>query len=143
MSENIVDQPDKIAFKNDLGHDVAWGSVPDECTPEEAEEFDKAFEIVKWGSDYQFHTDGDLYQGSTLMRVIRRKADGKLFGFSFWEGGGKYGETVIEHNGDEHGFPSKYDWDDDVEEDDEEVWYVFLPVKYTPLPAYTFEASGK
>jgi hypothetical protein len=70
------------------------------------------------------------------MRVIRRKADGKLFGFAFWQGGGKYGEAMIEHNGDDHGFPSKYDWEDGVDKD--ELWYVFRPVELAPLPAYKF-----
>lgn len=137
MSDFIVDAEDKIAFRDGLGHDIAWDSLSyGDSTPEQRAEFEAAYEMVKNGSDTWFHTDGDLYQGSTLMRVIRRKSDGKLFGYSFWEGGGKYGETDIEHNGDDHGFESKYDWEDDVEED--EVWYVFLPVELAPLPAYKF-----
>jgi hypothetical protein len=137
----IVDMPDKIALKNGIGKDVAWDDIDygDESTEQEREAFKAAFEIVKNGSDSWFHTDGDLYQGSTLMRVIRRKADGKLFGFSYWEGGGKYGEANIEHNGDDHGFESKYDWEDGVDEDS--VWYVFLPVKSQPIPAYVFETE--
>lgn len=137
MSEYIADQPDKVAFRNNLGHDVAWGDLEyGDAEPDQIEEFKAGFELVKNGSDDEFHTDGDLYQGSTLMRVIRRKVDGKLFGFAFWQGGGKYGEANIEHNGDDHGFPSKYDWEDGVDED--EVWYVFRPVELAPLPAYRF-----
>lgn len=137
----IVDMDNKVALKNGIGHDVAWAYLPsgDEATPEEIEAFLGAFEIVKDGSNDWFHTDGDLYQGTTLMRVIRRKADGKLFGFSYWEGGGKYGESMIETNGEDHGFPPKYDWEDGVEQD--EVWYVFLPVVEKPLPAYAFEEN--
>jgi hypothetical protein len=71
------------------------------------------------------------------MRVIRRKADGKLFGFPFWQGGGKYGEMDMEHNGDDHGFESKYDFDGD----EDEFWYVFLPVKSQPIPAYVLETE--
>lgn len=135
MSDYIVDQPDKVAFRDDLGNDIAWDSFDyGDATDEQKAEFESAYEFVKNGSDSWFHTDGDLYQGSTLMRVIRRKADGKLFGFSYWSGGGKHGEDMVEHNGDDHGFPSKYDWEDGVDED--EVWYVFLPVEYAPLPAY-------
>ena len=93
MSENIVDQPDKIAFRDELGSSVCWASIDDDYTDEAKAHkvtFDAAgYEYVKNGSDDWFHTDGDLYQGSTLMRVIRRKSDGKLFGFSYWEGGGK------------------------------------------------------
>jgi len=139
--ETIVNTEAKIAFKNGLGHDAAWGDLKygEESTEAEREAFHADFEFLKWdGHDY-FHTDGDLYQGSTLMRVIRRRADGKLFGFAFWEGGGKYGEADIEANGDDHGFPSKYDWEDDV--DDDENWWVFLPVKAAPIPAYVFEDS--
>jgi hypothetical protein len=136
MTSYIVDQPDKIALRDELGHDVAWDSFDyGDATDEQKAEFEAGYEIVKNGSDSWFHTDGDLYQGSTLMRVIRRKADGKLFGFEYWEGGGKHGETYIESNGDEkNGFPNKYDWEDGVDED--EIWYVFQPVEYAPLPAY-------
>lgn len=134
---SIVDLHDKVAFRDDLGSSVCWASIDDAYT-EEAEAnkamFDAAYEYVKNGDDDWFHTDGDLYQGSTLMRVIRRKADGKLFGFTYWSGGGKYGEDMIEHNGDDHGFPSKYDWEDGVAAD--ELWYVFLPIEYAPIPAY-------
>jgi hypothetical protein len=145
VSIDITDQPDKIAFRNGLGHDVAWGDLTygEESTKEQREEFLAAYEFVKNGSDDWFHTDGEIYQGSTLMRVIRRKADGKLFGFSYWEGGGKYGETFIESNGNEHGFPSKYEWDDDDNVDEDENWYVFRPVTFAPIPAYRFETSGK
>lgn len=136
----IVDMDNKVALKNGIGHDAAWGYLPhpDEATPAEAEAFNGAFEIVKDGERNWFHTDGDLYQGSTLMRVIRRKADGKLFGFSYWEGGGKYGETMIEANGEDHGLPSKYDESRATIAE----WYVFLPVVEKPLPAYAFEEAS-
>jgi hypothetical protein len=138
MSEYIVDAPDKIAFRDELGHDIAWDSLGSwgDATEDQHEAFNASYEILKNGSDADWHTDGDLYQGSTLMRVIRRKSDDKLFGFAFWQGGGKYGEADIEPNGDENGFPSKYDWEDDVDENEE--WYVFLPVELAPLPAYRF-----
>lgn len=134
---SIIDQPDRVAFRDDLGHDVAWGDLKyGDADPEQIEAFNAAYELVKNGSDDEFHTDGDLYQGTTLMRVIRRKSDGRLFGFSFWQGGGNYGEANIEPNGDDHGFPGKYDFQDGVDED--EVWYVFRPVELAPLPAYKF-----
>jgi len=133
MNAYIIDQPDKIAFRDELGHDIAWGDLEyGDATTADIADFKKAYELLS----EEFHTDGDLYQGSTLMRVIRRKADGKLFGFSFWQGGGEYGEALVEHNGDDHGFPSKYDWEDGV--DKNELWYVFLPVELAPIPAYKF-----
>ena len=138
----IIERRDLIAFRDDLGHSVCWGSILDAYS-EEAEAHKTTFlsagyEYVKNGSDDWWHTDGDLYQGSTLMRVIRNK-EGQLFGFAYWEGGGKHGETNIEHNGDDHGFPSKYDWQEGVEE--EERWYVFRPVEVKPIPAVVFRAA--
>ena len=141
MSDYIIDQPDKIAFRDDLGHDVAWADLEYGDAPaDQVEAFKDAYELVKNGTDDWFHTDGDLYQGSTLMRVIRRKADGKLFGFTYWSGGGKHGEDMVEHNGDDHDFPSKYDWEDGVDED--EVWYVFLPIVSAPIPAFKFASEA-
>lgn len=133
MSDFIIDAGDKIALRDELGHDVAWGDLDwGDATEDQKAEFQAAYELL----DGEHHTDGDLYQGTTLMRLIRRKADEKLFGFSFWQGGGKYGEALIESNGDDYGFPSKYDFQDGVDED--EHWYVFRPVELAPLPAYKF-----
>ena len=134
MNSYIVDTGDKVALRDDLGHDVAWGDLEwGDATTADIADFKEAYELLS----EEFHTDGDLYQGSTLMRVIRRRTDNKLFGFAFWQGGGKYGEALIEANGDDHGFPGKYDWQDGVDVD--EVWYVFRPVKLAPIPAYRFE----
>ncbi|MDR6794841.1 hypothetical protein J2X12_002852 [Pseudarthrobacter oxydans] len=137
MSDYIVDEGDKVALRDELGHDVAWGDLQyGDANAEQVAEFNEAYELL----EDEYHTDGDLYQGSTLMRVIRRKADDKLFGFAFWQGGGKYGEADIEPNGDDHGFPSKYDWEDGV--DKNEAWYVFRPIELAPLPAYKFIADA-
>lgn len=131
MNSYIVDTGDKVALRDELGHDVAWGDLEyGDATTADKFDFKKAYELL----EDEYHTDGDLYQGSTLMRVIRRKADDKLFGFSFWQGGGKYGEANIEYNGDDHGFPTKWSGGDD----EDEVWYVFLPVELAPLAAYRF-----
>jgi hypothetical protein len=138
MNDFIVDQPDKIAFRDELGHDVAWGDLEyGDATTADIADFMEAYELLGG----EFHTDGDLYQGSTLMRVIRRRADEKLFGFAFWQGGGKYGEANIEPNGDDHGFPSKYDFQNGVDKD--EVWYVFRPIVSSPLPAYKFAGDDE
>jgi hypothetical protein len=137
MNEMIVDAGDKIALRGDLGHDVAWNFLDyGDAAVDDIAAFQESYELVRNGTDDWWHTDGDLYQGTTLMRVIRRKSDGKLFGFSYWQGGGKHGEADVEHNGDDHGFPSKYHWEDGVDED--EVWYVFRPIIEKPIPAYVF-----
>ena len=136
----IVERPELIAFRDELGSSVCWGNVLDDYSAELRklkEVFVSAgYKYVKNGTDDWWHTDGDLYQGSTLMRIIRNK-DGKLFGFAYWQGGGKHGEADFDHNGDDYGFESKYDWQDGVEDD--EVWYVFRPVVEKPIPAYVFE----
>jgi hypothetical protein len=138
MSSYIVDTGDKVALRDELGHDVAWGDLEwGDVTKADKADFKDAYELL----DGEFHTDGDLYQGSTLMRVIRRKSDDKLFGYAFWQGGGKYGEADIEANGDDHGFPSKYDWEDGV--DKNEAWYVFRPIELAPLSAYKFVDEAK
>lgn len=139
MNGFIIDTGDKVALRDALGHDVAWGDLEHgDATTADKCDFKEAYELLEG----EFHTDGDLYQGSTLMRVIRRKADDKLFGFAFWQGGGKYGEADIEPNGDEeNGFPNKYDFEDGVDED--EVWYVFQPVELAPLTAYKFTEATK
>ena len=138
----IVDMPEKVALKNEIGKDVVWCNLTygAESTEAEREAFLSAYEVVKDGKHDRdwFHTDGDLYQGTNKMIVIRRKSDGKLFGFSYWQGGGKYGEAMVEANGDDHNLPSS--WDDRTGETIDE-WYVFLPVVEEPLPAYRFASE--
>lgn len=145
MSEvefTIVDMPEKVALKNGIGKDVVWSNLDygDESTEAERDAFLSAFEVVKDEKHKRdwFHTDGDLYQGTNKMIVIRRKSDGKLFGFSYWEGGGKYGEAMVEANGDDHDLPTTWDKDDYTTIDE---WYVFLPVVEEPLPAYRFASE--
>lgn len=140
MTSEIIDTPNLIAFSNELGHDIVWDNLDyGDSTADEREMFTTLYELVVHGAQ----TDGDLYQGSTLMVVIRRRADGREFGFSYWQGGGKYGEAFPETNGDEFAdeLPEiQYDWDSHDWKTDPEVprWYVFQPVERHSLPAYRF-----
>lgn len=141
MTEIIVEAPDLVAFGGELGHDVVWDQLErwGDASPEEHELFRSRFEFVATDA----HTDGDLYQGTTLMQVIRRKSDGRLFGWSYWQGGGKHGESFRESNGDDFAdeLPEiQYDWDthDWASDDPTPDWYVFQPVERHDLPAYRF-----
>ncbi len=133
MSELFLEIDGNIGFLNDVGNDIVWGQVGYGDAPDEVWADWKA-EFEELGDGH--HTDGDIYQGSTLMTVIRRKSDGALFGFAYWESGGKHGERWPEANGDELGFPTEYDWEEGVTED--RVWWVFQPVVEHTIPAYKF-----
>lgn len=146
MTSEIIDKPDLIAFSNDLGHDVVWDSLGSwgDSTSAEQEMFDTLYEVV----DRDAHTDGDLGQGTTLMIVIRRRADGREFGYSFWQGGGKHGEAFKDANGDEFAeqLPEiQYDWDSHDWKTDPPVprWYVFQPVERHSIPAYRFAKDSE
>jgi hypothetical protein len=56
------------------------------------------------GSQFPGNPNEDYYQGMSFTTVYRRKSDGKLFGYTYWQMGGKYGEPFYEANGEEFGF---------------------------------------
>ena len=92
------------------------------------------------GREYEMVTqcleDDDFYQGLNMVTVIRRKSDGKLFGYSWWNDISKHGEPYIQSNGDEFGIEfdtddEDFDWDNDYPS-----YYVFEPVEEYSIPAY-------
>ncbi|KIA73459.1 hypothetical protein ANMWB30_23860 [Arthrobacter sp. MWB30] len=140
----VIERDGTVAFRGELGSKLCHGGIDEDFTEEDItliSIFDASYEFLRNGEGFGchdwFHTDGDIYQASQLMRVIRRKSDGRLFGFRYWQGGGKYGEARIEHNGDDYGFPSPFTQENTLDTD--RIWYVFAPVKFQPLPAYVFE----
>lgn len=94
------------------------------------------------GREYEMITqclaDDDFYQGLNMVSVIRRKGDGKLFGFFWWDDISKYGELYMEENGDEYGIEQPKDTDrDDFDWDNDWIhYYVFEPVEYHPITSY-------
>jgi hypothetical protein len=98
--------------------------------------YDREYEIV--GS---FLENDDFYQGLCMITVIRRKSDGKLFGYSWWNDISKHGEAYIECNGDEYGLESDVDTDaEDFDwEEDYETYWVFEPVVESSLVIYNKE----
>ena len=79
-------------------HDVAFSMT------DNIDQFNDLFEII--GGKHV--ANQDYYQGMNLMALIRRRSDGRVFGYPYWQGGGKYGESMSEPNGDEHGLEIKY-----------------------------------
>lgn len=69
--------------------------------------------------------DDDFYQGLNMITVIRRKSDGKLFGYSWWNDISKHGSPYMESNGDEFGLEAYEDTEGD---DGWCTFYVFEPV---------------
>lgn len=89
------------------------------------------------GREYEMVTqcleNTDFYQGLCMITVIRRKSDGKLFGYSWWDDISKHGESYMESNGGEFEETDDQDWTDD------ESWisyYVFEPVEPFTIQAY-------
>lgn len=129
---HIINEEDRVGFLNELGSSLEWGEFPDDVPEEQKAEFDELFEYLDDGH----HTDGDTYQGTTFMVVIRRKGDNKLFGCDYWEGGGKYGERMVGEGHTSDDALNKYDEENDWEPIEE--WIFFLPVEPTTIPAYQF-----
>ena len=78
--------------------------------------------------------DDDFYQGLNMVTVIRRKSDGKEFGYFWWDDISKHGEAYIQPNGDEFGLEGycevEDDWDTFVS------FYVWEPVEEYSIKAY-------
>lgn len=100
-----------------------------------AREFLEQFEVVKPRGHWLADPNEDYYQGVNVMSVIRRKSDGRLFGFQYWTPISKHGEASIEFDAEKHGFnyeiPEGFDWDND-----------YLPSPYVWLPVEPFTITG-
>lgn len=98
-----------------------------------------------YGREYEtvgaFLENDDFYQGLCKITVIRRKTDGKLFGYSWWDDISKHGQAYIEPNGDEYGLESDVDTDaEDFDwDEDSETYWVFEPVVESSLVIYNKE----
>jgi hypothetical protein len=122
----------------DLGDSVIWDSWWD-IDESIKEIFLNTFDILKPAYMSYWLADNDFYQGLNVMSVIRRKSDGQLFGFQWWNDISDNGESYIEGNGDEHG----YELDDSVADKlTSEEWdalpsiYVWTPVEEWSLKGY-------
>lgn len=139
----ILNEPDRVGFRGEPGEEVAQGRLDgwyENVSEQEQEEFKASFneQFEFPGKQFMANPQEDYYQGIEFMTVIRRKSDGRLFGFQYWEDISKHGESYIEPNGDKHGF--EYD----LESEDEEDWYVFTPVEPFTITGYKhMDGAGK
>jgi hypothetical protein len=132
VSEPLTVEPDRVIMRGDWAteiiHDVAWSET------ENIDAFKAEFEI-----DSKDHLRAeDYYQVITFMRVIKRKSDGRLFGYPFDAAPGNYAMEVEDYsNGEDHGF--EYEWD--AEADDikcGQVW-VWLPAEPFVITGYRIQ----
>ena len=133
----FVAEENRVILRGELATDVlfavAYGGTPG------FDEFNELFEIVK-GTRL---AKEDYYQGITVMALIRRRSDGRLFGYERFDDISKHSKNSFhEANGDEHGF--QYDealeveTDADGETDDMNEVYVWLPVQPFTITGYRF-----
>ncbi len=103
--QHIINEPDRVILREPLGEEVIMGITW--AQTEGIDEFNELFEADP--TDYVASTD--YYQGLDFTRVIKRKSDGRLFGFQYWDSPGNDGmEAVYDSNAEDQGM--KVEWDD-------------------------------
>jgi hypothetical protein len=121
---------DHVILPEGLAHAVIYGGDADDWKwgesfdEERLAAFNEAYETL--GNQFLGDPKETWYQGVTFTAVIRRKADGKLFGYQYWEAVAKHGEPYVEANG--------YEFDDAGDSD-----FVFLPVAAFPITGYVIQ----
>lgn len=124
----VVNEENRVVLEGEEAGDFVLG-----CSYGEAKaEFEEHFWIV--GDDFPGNPAEDYYQGMEFTSVIRRKSDGKLFGYTYWKPLAKYGDWDLETNGEDHGFETEYD--DDYEEILKGPFWVWLPVESFNVQGY-------
>lgn len=135
MTELIINEPDRVILRGELGEEAVFGIVY--SLTEGYEEFSRLFDL----DNKDYPVDGDYYQGLELWRIITRKSDGRQFGFKYWDSPGNDNyETQVESNGEANGI--EYEYTEDCEVIGGEA-YVFLPVKPVGLPTFAFEEGSE
>lgn len=121
MTESIINEPDRVVLTGEWASEVLYDVTY--SGTENLEKFNEQFETVH--GDFPANPDEDYYQGMLFMSLIRRKSDGRLFGYERWEMLAKYDDAPqAEPNGWDYGFET----DDDV--------YVWLPVEPFTITGY-------
>lgn len=148
LRDGFIVEEDKLIVFDDFGDYLCAGSFDDELfiyedgMKEKLDNFKEAFEIVNMGRNIMGDPNESFYQGVNFVKLVRRKSDGKLFGFDYFRMLSDISnETGIEPNGDEHGYdfevPNDFNW----EEDYYPSVYVWLPVKTFTITGYTTRAD--
>ncbi|WP_327139402.1 hypothetical protein [Nocardia sp. NBC_01327] len=151
-----ANEPERLILRGNLATEVIGGgndfasTDPKSWYHEDAAPFLADFEVLDppHGCNGAFLADTNFYQGINAMRVVRRKADDRLFGYAYWDTAGNDGwESDPDSNGDRYPgteLPEPdthapgFDWDTD--------WppstYVFLPVEPYTITGYQFPVGG-
>lgn len=138
LQNDLRDEGNRVILRGELGNDIVWGNLQwGDSSEEKQAAFRERFDIVgdEGYGPKRLMAEEDYYQGLTLMRVIRRRSDGALFGFEYWEDISKHGETYIESNAYENGLRN--------DPDDEYEIYVFTPVEPFTMTGYRYVEEQK
>ena len=117
MTERIALPWDMTTAVCYSGGDYTWDVEDDD--PDRLA-FEAEYEVV--GNQFLGNPNESYYQGISFVAVIRRKADGALFGYDYWEDISKHGEAYVEPNGYEYGQP---------DDSDDAVWFPVEPFTVT------------
>lgn len=132
-TKTIINEPDRVVMEGEWATEIIYdcaGSFTDNY-----DAFKADFEIVS--GDYMADPKESFYQGVEFMALIRRKADGRLFGYQYWKPVAKYSETDdVEPNGDDHGYEATFT--DDYEDYVTGPFYVWRPVETFTITGYQF-----
>jgi hypothetical protein len=130
LPQHVTVEPDRVILRGGVGSHAVYGWTEDDDPGYKS--FVEQFEIVE-GPGGTWLAAEDYYQGLSCTAVIRRKADGRLFGYPYWDDISKHGTKQIDTNGEENGFP--YEERCDLPDGLNEV-YVWLPAEPFTITGY-------
>lgn len=141
-TEPLVIEIDRVIMEGDWAKDVIYDLNTDDLEFVEVRNlFEELFEILP--GRHMGDLAESFYQDVLFMRVIRRKSDGRLFGYPYWEPVAKYVDWIYEidpddaePNGDENGLPIVYVDDGTYANIERGPFWVWKPVKVGSRPVY-------
>lgn len=138
--EGYVAKEEAVVLFEEAREVIYWASSEDKV------KYDKLlseFEKFEANDPSIWLADTDFYQGAHVMDIIKRKSDGKLFGFQYWTPISKHGEPYIGENLTENLdiFP-EFDLADDFNDwDNLDHGYVYFPVEEFFIKGYRHVSS--
>lgn len=137
LKNSFIVEEDKLVVFDELGEHLSRGiGIPSNASEETISRFNELFEPVE-NLNTLGNPEEDFYQGITFITLIRRKSDGQLFGYEYFDMFSDGAEC--EPNGDENGYefetPDNHDWENDYYP----AVYVFLPVRPFTVTGYTIK----
>ncbi len=145
LENSFANEETRVVIYDDLaksiinGMEFREGGYYYENLQEEAAAFFNLFELHELDKKFLASPTESFHDLIVMIRVIRRKSDGKLFGYEYDNSLGKYedDESLFgngEENGIEFDFPSDYDWDS--RDSYHPTAFVFKPVQPFTLTGY-------